>query len=273
MPIASFSRAFALFGLVFAAMTPAMAQTYDPLPWHEVALSQEIIDLYYPEAEGVMDMDLPREPRIYFAEIDHPIGTLTISMWVGLEFCGINNCAIKIFDAEGRHLGGANTCDAPEYITIDPSHQYLRLCSDTARPVANLFWNQAPPTATTTLAAWQGADVVYLNHNGSVMAVSPAEGIIRYERVRDGLRGTIADGTVLFRGEPWQPGGAFRGTAYTFRKGCDPAPYDVAASYESHTDVLTLKGEAPVRQQGGCTVTGYTADSGNAVLEFHPTFD
>lgn len=261
----------ALLGLAFAA--PAAAQTYNELPWQEVDITDPRIAAFYPEANGVADMNLPREPRIYIAQLDHPMGPLTMTMWVGLEFCGINNCSIKIFDAAGTHLGGANTCDSPTYITIDPSHQFIRLCSDTARAVADLLWNYDPPAAGNSATIWQHDDIITVDHNGSIMAVSASEGTIRYQRVREGLRGFIADGTILFEGEPWQPGGAFGGVAYTFRKGCEPAPYPVVASYQGYEERLTLKGEAPIRAEGGCAVIGYTADSGNAVLEFHTTFD
>lgn len=261
----------ALLGLGLVA--PTAAQTYDPIPWQEIDRDDPIVERYYPDAIDIRDLGGTRKARVHIATLDHPMGPLTLTMWIGQEYCGINNCQIYIWDADANRLGGANTCDIAELNTIDPSHQFIRLCSDTARAVEDMLWNYDPPSARNSAPIWQHDDIIYVNHNGSVMAVSASEGTIRYHRVRDALRGSIADGTILFQGQPWQPGGPFSGTAYTFRKGCDPAPYAVTASYQGSTEVLTLKGDAPVRPQGSCTVTGYTADSGNAVLEFHTTFD
>ncbi len=161
----------------------------------------------------------------------------------------------------------------PSNISIDLSGQLIRLCSDIARPIVELFRNVPPHQARQTLDLWQTQDVFYLNHNGSTVAVSPAEGTIRFEHVRDGLSGSIADGSILFQGEPWKPGGAFHGLAYTFRKGCEPAPYAVAASYEGLGEILTLRGDAPVRAGKGCHVVGHSARSDNAVLVSDFTFD
>ncbi|GAB5426630.1 MAG: hypothetical protein Devi2KO_00890 [Devosia indica] len=249
------------------------AQTYDPVGWVEIDPAGERASTLFPENAPALEIDVRRPHHVYVAAIDFPAGPLTFAMWVGPGVCGLNNCGLKILDESGRHLGGAEVCDQPEAIQVDPTAQFLRLCSDMARPIADLFWNYSPPNATNTLGQWQAQDVRYLYHNGSRMAVSPAEGTIRYDRVRDGLRGSIEDGTILFEGEPWEPGGPFQGTAYTFRRGCKPAGYEVVAGYEGFQEILTLRGDAPVRVKGGCEVTGYTADNSNSVLVFDPTFD
>lgn len=260
---------FAIVAVACLVAPPATAQTYDPVAWHEIDPASERAQALFPENAPALEIDAGRPHHVYLAEVDHPTGPLTLAMWVGPGVCGMTNCGLKIFDGD-RHLGGAEVCDQPDAIKIDPTNQFVRLCSDTARAVADLFWNYSPPTATQTLGQWQSQDVRYLYHNGSRMAISPAEGTIRYDRVRDELRGSIADGTVLFEGEPWEPGGAFQGVAYTFRRGCDPAPYEVVAGYENFQEILTLRGDAPVRVQGGCGVSGYTADSDNAVLYQRP---
>ena len=252
---------------------PVAAQTYNPMGWSEIDPSGERARALFPENAAALDIDMGRQHHVYLANVAYPTGPLSFAMWVGPGVCGMNNCGLKIFDGDGRHLGGAEACDQPDAIKIDPTSQFVRLCSDTARAVADLFWNYSPPTAARTLGQWQSQGVHYLYPNGSRMAVSPGEGTIRYDRVRDELRGSIDDGTILFEGEPWQSGGAFRGVAYTFRKGCDPAPYKVVAGYEGFQEILTLRGEAPVRVEGGCKVAGYTNSSSNAVLTFDPSFD
>ncbi|MDB5530751.1 MAG: hypothetical protein JWR51_3854 [Devosia sp.] len=241
--------------------------------WSEIDPTGERAQALFPENAQALETDMGRPHHVYIADIDYPAGPLTFAMWVGPGVCGMANCGLKIFDDSGLHLGGAEVCDRPDAVKIDLAGQFVRLCSDRAQAVADLFWNYSPPTATNTAGQWQSREIQYLYNNGSRMAVSPDEGTIRYDRVRDGLRGLIADGTVLFRGEPWQPGGAFRGVAYTFRKGCDPASYQVVAGYEGFAELLTLRGEAPVRVEGGCEISRYTVDSGNAILTFDPTFD
>lgn len=265
-------RLMAACAVIVGLCAPAVAQNYVPVQWYEVDAASARVQALFPEADGLLGAG-QRAPRVVFADIAHPTGPLTFAMWVGPGMCGLNTCGLKIFNAQDDYLGGAEVCDQPEAITIDPHNENVRLCSDTARPVVNLMWSQPPAVATQTVDRWQGEDVFYLNHNGSTMAVSPGQGTITYERVRDGLRNSVADGSVLFTGEPWQPGGAFTGTAYTFRKGCAPAPYAVTASYEGIEEALILRGAAPVRVKGGCQVTGYTENSDNAVLSFHTTFD
>lgn len=273
MGTGSMNNRFILVAAACLLAAPAAAQTYDPVDWVETDPAGERALALFPENAAALAMDRGRPHHVYLADIDYPAGPLTFAMWVGPGVCGMNNCGLRIFDDSDRYLGGAEVCDQPGAIEIDPTAQFVRLCSDTARAVADLFWAYSPPTATNSLGQWQSQDERYLYHNGSRMLVSPADGTIRYDRVRDGLRGIIADGTILFQGEPWQPGGAFQGLAYTFRKGCDPAPYEVVAGYEGFQEILTLRGEAPVRIEGGCAVARYTADSSNAVLIFDPTFD
>lgn len=63
------------------------------------------------------------------------------------------------------------------------------------------------------------------------------------------------------------------GTAYTFRKGCPPAPYAVSGGFVAGAtiydhDRIILRGASPVREKNGCALVGYTTDSGNAELIF-----
>ena len=104
-------------------------------------------------------------------------------------------------------------------------------------------------------------------HNGSLMNFDGSLGLITYI---DPKNKSIAEHTVLFRGQI-HIGGLIHGMAYTFKKGCDPAPYYVGGegAGESKSDgsvKLTLTGKAPIRK--GCEVIGYTEDSPNAKLEF-----
>ncbi len=257
---------------VLCLIPPAWAQDYRPLDWHEIDPASSEAATFFADSLFILKSSDSASHAAYLAQVDHPNGPLTFAMWVGPGICD-HYCRLDIFDARGQHLGGAPVCVSPSEIRIDPTSQFIRLCSDTARPIVDLFQNAPPQQARQTLDLWRMQDISYLNHNGSIMAVSPADGTIRYERVRDGLRGSIADGTLLFQGEPWEPGGPFHGVAYTFRKGCEPAPYEVVASYEGVSEILTLRGDAPVRAGKGCDVVGHSARSDNAVLVFDFTFD
>ena len=108
------------------------------------------------------------------------------------------------------------------------------------------------------------ADSLWM-HNGSVMYYH-AQGASRtftYYKPRKGLE--RLRGKVLFTGQKhgWQ----MAGTAYTFRKGCAPAPYDVGGDAATPGRIV-LDGAAPVRARGGCKVIGYSRNTGNARLVF-----
>jgi hypothetical protein len=108
------------------------------------------------------------------------------------------------------------------------------------------------------------------DHNGSIVIVDHKRGMIVYKQPRKAIAGTIKAGDVLFKGEPWdqyEMGRSIRGTAYIFKKGCDPAPYRVEGGFRMSWHTIVLKGVAPVRAKGSCEVTGYNGD-GNSSLEF-----
>ncbi|UHS59194.1 hypothetical protein [Agrobacterium vaccinii] len=102
-----------------------------------------------------------------------------------------------------------------------------------------------------------------LGHNGSVMFNHQRQHIIVYAQPKPSLNASIKEGTVLVRG--WEvPNEWFSGVAYTYKKGCDPAPYFVSGHYQGIK--LVLSGKAPVRE--GCLVVGYSEKSPNAKLVF-----
>lgn len=108
-----------------------------------------------------------------------------------------------------------------------------------------------------------------IGHNDSVMFHHEGKGIIVYDSPKDSIAGFIKENTVLFRG--WLvPGEWVEGVAFTFKKGCAPAPYHVSGrldnKYETEYPSMILRGKAPVRE--GCEVVGYSEDSPNAKLIF-----
>lgn len=102
-----------------------------------------------------------------------------------------------------------------------------------------------------------------IGHNGSGMRLDPDLGVIIYSEPKSK---SIKENTVLFRGSIIY-GGPVRGMAYTFKTGCDPAPYYVEGDMTfANSNKMTLTGPSPVRE--GCKVVGYTNKSPNAKLVF-----
>lgn len=107
----------------------------------------------------------------------------------------------------------------------------------------------------------------YLFHNGSEI-VATFEGQrmrMYYEKPKPSLRSVDVDqGTLLFDGTAND--GHIRGTAFAFRKGCPPAPYQVEGV--AHGDVgFELAGPGPVFGPG-CSVTGFSWNSPHSRLIF-----
>ena len=101
------------------------------------------------------------------------------------------------------------------------------------------------------------------NHNGSQMLLE-ANGnqrIITYLVPRRGI--SAQPGQLLFQGV--RNGRFYSGTAYTFRRGCSPAPYQVSGRISSEHRIV-LRGASPKRQ--GCRVVGYSNSSSNSRLVF-----
>ncbi len=114
------------------------------------------------------------------------------------------------------------------------------------------------------------------DHNGSLVVVDPKRGLIIYKEPKKSIAGTVKPGDVLFRGKPWdlyEAGTSVHGTAYVFRKGCDPQPYEVSGGQGQSWHTLILKGKAPVRDKKGCGIKSWTQTGGNAELVFENVDD
>jgi hypothetical protein len=73
-------------------------------------------------------------------------------------------------------------------------------------------------------------------------------------------------GAVLFEGGADKRGNLV-GTAYTFKSGCNAAPYAVRGHLDSKGGLM-LVGDAPVRDPHSCNVLEFSARSPNARLAF-----
>lgn len=75
----------------------------------------------------------------------------------------------------------------------------------------------------------------------------------------------VNSGALLFEGA--YEGKRIAGTAYLFRHGCKPAPYEVVGYHTN--DSIILRGPAPKWAKKSCNIIGYDARSPNASLVFH----
>jgi hypothetical protein len=87
----------------------------------------------------------------------------------------------------------------------------------------------------------------------------------------------INEHSVLFDGNE-EESGTVVGKLYSFKKGCDPLPYDAQGSFDNnfHPKKLTLHG-APViwAEDGGCRAVGYDEEERDTriVITYLGTYD
>ena len=91
----------------------------------------------------------------------------------------------------------------------------------------------------------------YWDHNGSTMGllVRGNQRILIYIKVREGLRGLVEPGMVLFDGV--SEGGRYKGTARRFSKGLKPLEYPVSGPILGGGNRVLLTGKAPIRNPDG----------------------
>lgn len=122
-------------------------------------------------------------------------------------------------------------------------------------------------------------DGIPYDHNGSIVIVDAAKGLIVYERPKKSIAGTIKRGTVLFHGKPWDQDKSdsvvITGVAHTFKKGCDATDYEVRGMYHVGYGMgqFTLEGASPMRSKKNCDITGHALNGGNARLTFDIAWD
>lgn len=104
-----------------------------------------------------------------------------------------------------------------------------------------------------------------LGHNGSGVTMTRKGNRVTmiYSSVRPGL--SVQDGAMLFSGT-FSGSNRIQGTAYTFRRGCPPAPYPVSGIQTNSK--IVLRGAAPVRESSGCNVIDYDDSAASATLQF-----
>ncbi|WP_157195798.1 hypothetical protein [Bradyrhizobium sp. YR681] len=121
--------------------------------------------------------------------------------------------------------------------------------------------------ASTTAVVAADHDRSYLLHNGSEIIATFNRGEMRmyYEKPKPSLRQAgIDQGTLLFQGTAND--GHIKGTAFVFRKGCPPAPYEVEGRAQGDVG-FELSGPGP-KFGAGCAVLGLSWTSPHSRLTF-----
>ena len=122
-------------------------------------------------------------------------------------------------------------------------------------------------TVSPSFAA--GLDGSLWDHNGSAMVLEQSAGRIVYDEPKAAIAGTVQRGTVLFEGR--FSGKRINGTAYVFKRGCEPAPYPVSGVMEGNPrgfgSRMVLTGPAPRRDRSSCAIIGTTGAHSRLVFE------
>jgi len=113
------------------------------------------------------------------------------------------------------------------------------------------------------LDAHAACDSASYDHNGSRMEVHVCDDrmVIEYDRPRSGIiQQGVRQGTVLFQGRIRTTDRGIRigGRAHVFKRGCEPAPYQVDG-FMDDSGMMTLRGRAPLRRNG-CAISGHRDD-------------
>ncbi len=124
-------------------------------------------------------------------------------------------------------------------------------------------------------AASRAGDPVHVStwdHNGSTMIMETRRRNveIRYETPSRRMRRIgVQQGEILFDGRINRRN-KLVGEAFVFRRGCQPAGYDVRGRFKPDVgqEEIILRGAAPIRERGGCSVIDYSRNRNAARLLF-----
>ncbi|MCK1336629.1 hypothetical protein IVB38_11435 [Bradyrhizobium sp. 38] len=182
---------------------------------------------------------------------------LLVTMLSAGVACGIRECPVRIQTELGQPVLETMACDQPDLHEISADRLSFVACG-----VSHAIPQAGPRDS------FEASAVRDYSHNGSVVRASfYKNGTIRieYDELKKGLPAELR-GAVLFQGGVDRHGTVV-GTAYTFKSGCNPAPYAVQGRLGRKGE-LTLAGNAPVRDARSCDIAGFSARSPNAGLAF-----
>jgi hypothetical protein len=224
----------------------------------EIQSAQDPEFAYWKDEAKEVDWQSPRKPTVFRHYFFNSDGRrLLATMLSAAGVCGIRECPVRLFTDAGEQVAQISVCDQSEFHAISADRLSFVACG-AATPIP-----QAGPAGSL-----ETSDVHQYSHNGSIVRASfykDGDVRIEYDEVRKGLPNSLR-GEVLFRGTSNRQGNIV-GTAYTFKGGCEPAPYAVQGKV-GRGGKLVLAGDAPIRDANSCNVTGFSAQSRSARLTF-----
>lgn len=210
------------------------------------------------------------EVAVFLALPDGQVKQSTIQGAYGIKVEDVARASKLWISVGGRNCGQkgefvtATQIACERDLTWDASNQKLDFA-----PLSQAFFPD-DKTRASQIASVLGEKSGFYQpavHNGSEMRLvqwDDGQVQITYLAPRPDLH--IAEGTVLFRGAV--KGKRYTGTAYTFRSGCEPAPYPVTGERNDKSETIVLTGPAPTRSQNSCEVAGASTQSKNSRLVF-----
>jgi hypothetical protein len=223
------------------------------------SINADDVQAYWGDSVEELDLTLKPEVRLHVARIFGPRGEpRVVTMLQALTWCGNRGCPLRIFSGDGERLLETRVCEdtADHALSIDGGA--FSAC-DRSYPIP------IQPIARAGVVATEPGQRYW--HNGSIVEASYfADGGVRISYVdpKPELPAYLR-GMTLFAGRI-DGTGRVTGTAYTFKSGCAPAPYDVSGA--AGPARITLAGASPRRDPRSCAVTGYTSRSPNVRLTF-----
>ena len=186
---------------------------------------------------------------------------LLITMLNAPGICGIRECPVRIYDGSDELVFETSACNQSSFHALVLDSDLFVACGVEHRIGQGI--GQGRPGRATAASV---ASTRRFWHNGSIVEVSLGADNsirIRYVEPRQDLPSDM-HGLVMFEGRINR--GHLTGTAYTFKTGCAPAPYQVDGLFGPAN--IVLAGASPARDPHSCAVTGYTSRSPNARLNF-----
>jgi hypothetical protein len=238
---------------------------------------KEFCDNFYPGLTSCEKATRSEYPRPFTASANCVAGTIITVYGDELIFAGERK---RRSEADSPNVTLWRKKDGPVLGTgpFDggnvPAQNWSALCGVATRP------HQAQVTASSskqrlyvpTTEEWLEMlnEQPYI-HNGSEVGVNFSKGYIKYWTPKPSIAGAVSSDTILFQGtfrnvRDLKLQGTITGTAYVFKKGCEPAPYSVSGKYSDGR--IVMRGSAPQRDKNSCAIIGYSTKSPNAVLEF-----
>jgi hypothetical protein len=253
----------AIFGLGLAVSTASYAGPHltEKLDYSENSIhnaQDPDFAAYWKDQLNLVDWQGKRGVIVYRRYFFNADGRrLFITMLSAGGVCGIRDCPVRILTESQQPVMEVMACDEAHFHEITADQLSFVACG-----VAHAI-PQAGPRG-----AFETNDIRQYSHNGSVVHASfYKDGRVRmeYDELRKGLPESM-HGAVLFEGGV-DKNGNLVGTAYTFKSGCNAAPYAVRGRLDSKGG-LVLIGDAPVRDPRSCDVLAFSARSPNARLAF-----